>query len=175
MGRLGFEYRWRAPERLLTVDDYRRAARRRLPKMVWYYVDEGADDLVTIRANRHAFARYALWPAVLGAVAAPDLTTTVAGCPIDLPVLLAPTGFTGLSHWRGDLAAQRAAELENVRYVLSTASSYSIEEVARDVQGEAPWFQLYPRPGRADRPPVRLRPGGGRRGRRRPRAAHPAG
>ena len=74
--------------------------------MVWYYVDEGADDLVTIRANRHAFARYALWPAVLGAVAAPDLTTTVAGCPIDLPVLLAPTGFTGLSHWRGDLAAR---------------------------------------------------------------------
>ena len=117
MGRLGFEYRWRAPERLLTVDDYRRAARRRLPKMVWYYVDEGADDLVTIRANRQAFGRYALWPAVLGAVAAPDLTTTVAGCPIDLPVLLAPTGFTGLSHWRGDLAAQRAAELENVRYV----------------------------------------------------------
>ena len=175
MGRLGFEYRWRAPERLLTVDDYRRAARRRLPKMVWYYVDEGADDLVTIRANRQAFGRYALWPAVLGAVAAPDLTTTVAGCPIDLPVLLAPTGFTGLSHWRGDLAAQRAAELENVRYVLSTASSYSIEEVARDVRGEAPWFQLYPRPGRADRPPVRLRPGRRRRGRRRPRAAHPPG
>jgi isopentenyl diphosphate isomerase/L-lactate dehydrogenase-like FMN-dependent dehydrogenase len=148
MGRLGFEYRWRAPERLLTVDDYRRAARRRLPKMVWYYVDEGADDLVTIRANRQAFGRYALWPAVLGAVAAPDLTTTVAGCTIDLPVLLAPTGFTGLSHWRGDLAAQRAAELENVRYVLSTASSYSIEEVAREVRGEPPWFQLYPRTGR---------------------------
>jgi L-lactate dehydrogenase (cytochrome)/(S)-mandelate dehydrogenase len=151
VGRLGFEYRWRAPERLLSVEDYRRAARRRLPKMVWNYVDEGADDLVTIGANRGAFSRYALSPSALAAVATPDLATTVAGCTLGLPLLLAPTGFTGLSHWRGDVAAQRAAERENVRYVLSSASSYSIEEVGGAVRGEPPWFQLYPRTGRVAR------------------------
>jgi L-lactate dehydrogenase (cytochrome)/(S)-mandelate dehydrogenase len=71
------------------------------------------------------------------------LATTVAGVELDLPVLLAPTGALGLSHWRGDLAAARAAEAAGTRLILSTASSWSIEEVAAGTQSDH-FFQLYP-------------------------------
>lgn len=139
-----FEYRWRASESLLNVDDYRRAARRRLPAMVWNYVDGGADDLMTRDANRTAFARWALLPRSLTGHGGVDLSTTVAGQPLSLPVLLAPTGFAGLVHWRGDVAAARAAERAGTRHVLSTMSSWSIEEVATATADDH-IFQLYPR------------------------------
>ena len=58
------------------------------------------------------------------------LATTVSGVEIELPVLLAPTGALGVSHWRGDVAAARAAEAAGTRLILSSASSWSIEEVA---------------------------------------------
>jgi isopentenyl diphosphate isomerase/L-lactate dehydrogenase-like FMN-dependent dehydrogenase len=140
------DYRWRAPEKLISVEDYRRAAKRRLPQMVWTYVDGGADDLVTLGDNRDAFSRWAFKPRVLAGMKQAELATTVAGVPLDLPVLLAPTGLTGLSYWKGDIAAARAAEQHGTRYVLSTASSWSIEEVAAASQQD-PWFQLYPRSG----------------------------
>lgn len=145
-----FDYRWRAPERLVSVEDYRRAARKRLPEMVWHFVDGGADDLVTRDDNRAAFSRWSLRPRVLAGVAEPDLATTVAGVPVSSPILLAPTGFTGLAHWRGDVAAARAAERHGTRYVLSTMSSWSIEEMARET-AEDHFFQLYPHGGSVTR------------------------
>lgn len=145
-----FDYRWRAPESLVNVEDYRKAARKRLPNMVWHFVDGGADDLVTRDDNRAAFSRWSLRPRVLAGVAEPDLATKVAGVPVTSPILLAPTGFTGLAHWRGDVAAARAAERKGTRYVLSTMSSWSIEEVARETT-EDHFFQLYPHGGSATR------------------------
>ena len=139
----GFDCTWRAPERLISVEDYRRAARRKLPAMVWTYVDGGADDLVTRDANRSAFARWNLVPRVLAGHDSHDLSTTIAGLPVALPVLLAPTGFTGLSHWQGDIHAVKAAERTGTRYVLSTASSWTIEEVAMASEQDH-CFQLYP-------------------------------
>lgn len=146
MKAFGFELRWRAKERLVSVRDYRRAARRRLPPMVRHYVDGGADDLVSIRDNREAFSRWSLRARVLAGHEHRDLSTTVAEVPVELPVLLAPTGLTGLTHWAGDIAAARAAADRGTRYVLSTVSSWSIEEVvgASDVR---PFFQLYPHTG----------------------------
>ena len=79
MDAYGFDLRLRAPERLISVEDYRRAARRRLPQMVWTYVDGGADDLVTRDANRSAFARWSLVPRVLTGYDSHDLSTIVAG------------------------------------------------------------------------------------------------
>lgn len=114
--------------------------------MVWAYVDGGADDLHTLADNRAAFDRWTLRPAVLAGVTEPDLTTTVAGVALRAPILLAPCGLTGLSYWKGDLAAARAAVRGGTRYVLSTASSWSIEEVfAHSPDGH--FFQLYPRSG----------------------------
>ena len=143
---LGFEFRWRGRERLITVEDYRRAARRRLPTMIWTYVDHGADDLVSLRDNREAFSRWSLRSRTLTGHENRELSTTVAGTPVDLPVLLAPTGLTGLTYWEGDIVAARAAERHGTRYVLSTVSSWSIEEVAAASQVPL-FFQLYPRSG----------------------------
>jgi len=138
-----FEYRWRAPETLISVEDYRQAAARRVPRLVWDYIEGGADDLVTVRRNRTAFSRWSLRARMMTAYPERELSTTVAGVELGLPVLLAPTGALGLSHWRGDLAAARAAEAAGTRLVLSTASSWSIEEVAAGTRADH-FFQLYP-------------------------------
>lgn len=71
------------------------------------------------------------------------LTTTVAGVELALPILLAPTGTLGISHWKGDIAAARAAEDAGTRLILSTSSSWSIEEVAQATEADH-FFQLYP-------------------------------
>jgi isopentenyl diphosphate isomerase/L-lactate dehydrogenase-like FMN-dependent dehydrogenase len=138
-----FDYRWRPPDRLISVEDYRVAAAKRLPQLVWEYVEGGADDLVTVRRNEEAFLRWSLRARMMTGHAERRLGTTVAGVEIDLPVLLAPTGALGLSHWRGDLAAARAAEAAGTRLILSTASSWSIEEVAAGTRTDH-FFQLYP-------------------------------
>jgi isopentenyl diphosphate isomerase/L-lactate dehydrogenase-like FMN-dependent dehydrogenase len=138
-----FQYRWRAPQRLISVEDYRLAAAKRLPRLVWEYVEGGADDLVTLRRNQQAFLGWSLRARMMSGHAERRLATTVAGVDIDLPILLAPTGALGLSNWRGDLAAARAAEAAGTRLILSTASSWSIEEVAAGTRADH-FFQLYP-------------------------------
>jgi isopentenyl diphosphate isomerase/L-lactate dehydrogenase-like FMN-dependent dehydrogenase len=138
-----FRYRWRAPEQLINVADYRRAAAKRVPRLVWDYIEGGADDLVTLRRNVTSFSRWSLRARMMTAHPERRLSTTVAGVEVDLPVLLAPTGALGLSQWRGDLAAARAAEAAGTRLVLSTASSWTIEEVASGTHADH-FFQLYP-------------------------------
>ena len=114
--------------------------------MAWSYVDGGADDLITLADNREAFRRWTLRPRVLAGTEKCGLETMVAGQQISLPVLLAPTGLAGLSHWRGDVAAARAADRCGTRYILSTASSWTIEEVAGATRADH-FFQLYPKSG----------------------------
>ena len=138
-----FAYRLRSPETLINVEDYRCAAGKRVPRMVWNYIEGGADDLVTVRRNRTSFSRWSLRARMMTAYPERDLSTTVAGVEVSLPVLLAPTGALGLSQWRGDLAAARAAEAAGTRLVLSTASSWTIEEVAAGTRADH-FFQLYP-------------------------------
>lgn len=137
-----FKYKLRATGPI-TVDDYRAAAKRALPEMVWAYVENGAEQHVTLRANRTSFDRYLLRQQVLTGNEATDLTVKIGETPIALPVMLAPTGLTGLSHWTGERAAAQAAERAGTRAILSTAASYSIEEVAEATE-ENHFFQLYP-------------------------------
>ena len=144
----GFDYRLLAPERLISVEDYRRVARRRLPRMVWNYVDGGADDLQALQDNRNAFSRWSFRPRALTGATSPKTSRQIAGTDLRIPILLSPTGFTGLSYWRGDLAAARAAERHGTRYTLSTASSWSIEEVFGSSSADH-FFQIYPRTGGA--------------------------
>ncbi|MBU9764538.1 alpha-hydroxy-acid oxidizing protein [Mycobacterium sp. TNTM28] len=138
-----FQYRLRTPVPLVSIDDHRRAARRALPTMVWAYLDGGAEDERTVRNNRAAFANWQLRQRVLAGYPGAELGVTIDGQRLELPVLLAPTGLTGLAHWSGELAAAQAAERAGTRLTLSTASSYSIEEVAAGT-AEDHWFQLYP-------------------------------
>jgi L-lactate dehydrogenase (cytochrome) len=111
--------------------------------MIWAYIEDGADSCRTARRNESAFSEYALRQKVLAGISVPELSTVVAGEDVSMPVLLAPTGLTGLSHWSGDLSCARAAEAAGSRYVLSTGSSYTLEEVAVVVK-RPQWFQLYP-------------------------------
>ncbi|WP_344404491.1 alpha-hydroxy acid oxidase [Dactylosporangium fulvum] len=125
------------------IEDYRALARRRLPSMAWAYIDGGSEDQLTLRANRDAFARYSLRSHVLSGHKPTDIGVDLFGTRLDLPILLAPTGFSALAHWTGELAAARAAEKAGTRAILSTAASYSPEEIAQGTEQDH-WYQLYP-------------------------------
>jgi len=127
----------------ISVEGYRREARRRLPNMVWSYVDGAADGLVTLNDNRNAFLKWRLRQRSLAGISAPGLATRIAGVDVSLPVALAPTGLSGITRWDGDVAAARAAEAAGTRFVLSTGSSWTLEEVAGAAR-QNHWFQLYP-------------------------------
>ncbi|NKY33129.1 alpha-hydroxy-acid oxidizing protein [Nocardia speluncae] len=127
----------------ITIADYRRSARRALPAMVWAYVDGGAETGLTMADNCAAFDRWTLRSRVLTGNSGTKLDTTVAGTALSLPVFLSPTGMTGLAHWQGERAAARAAEAAGTRAVISTASSYTVEEVA-EATADDHFFQLYP-------------------------------
>jgi L-lactate dehydrogenase (cytochrome)/(S)-mandelate dehydrogenase len=111
--------------------------------VIWDYVDGGAEDEQTVAQNRAAFGRWALRPKILVDVSKTDLGVTVCGQDVALPILVAPTGLSGLTHHEGDWGLARAAEANGTRAIISTASNYSIEEVAQATT-EPPWFQLYP-------------------------------
>ncbi|MCW5653219.1 alpha-hydroxy acid oxidase [Hydrogenophaga sp.] len=138
-----FQYRLRAERRPISVEGYRQAARRALPGMVWAYLDGSADDNVTAGDNTGSFQRWRLRQRVLTGHARVQLASRMAGTGLAMPLALAPTGLTGLSHWSGDPACARAAEAAGTRLVLSTASSYTLEEVASATE-QNHWFQLYP-------------------------------
>ncbi|WP_220186927.1 alpha-hydroxy acid oxidase [Pseudonocardia pini] len=138
-----FRYRLRSPTGPLTVEDYRVLARKRVPDMVWAWIDYGAEDLETMRANRAAYSRYALRREVLTGNEPRDLSVTVGGHELSIPVLMAPTGIVGLTHWTGELGVAQAAERAETLSILSTSSSYSFEEVAAGTRRDH-FFQLYP-------------------------------
>ncbi|HEX4831105.1 MAG TPA: alpha-hydroxy acid oxidase [Trebonia sp.] len=131
----------RAPSPV-SVADLRRAARRRLPPMIFDHVDGGGGQEATLRANVADLRRVTLQPRVLSPVGEVDLSATIGGQRVALPVLLGPTGLARMSHRDGELAAARAAARAGTIFTLSTASSYSLEDVARAAAGPL-WFQLY--------------------------------
>lgn len=136
-----------------TLEGYRRLARRRLPRMVWAFVEGGAESESTMRANREAFARWTLRPRVLTGRDGSRLATQIAGTPVALPVFCSPTGMTGMVHWSGEPAAARAAEEAGTRAVISTAASYTLEEIAESTATDH-FFQLYPWTGRTTGEPL---------------------
>jgi isopentenyl diphosphate isomerase/L-lactate dehydrogenase-like FMN-dependent dehydrogenase len=140
---LAIKLRLTDPSPPVSVEAWRRLARKRLPDLAWAYVDGGADELITLEENMAAFRRWRLRQRCLAGVTTPKLSTTIARQAVSMPVALAPTGGAGMSHWRGDVAASHAAERAGVRAVHSTAGSYTLEEVAEATE-ENHWFQLYP-------------------------------
>jgi L-lactate dehydrogenase (cytochrome) len=127
---------------IVNIDDLRRRARRRLPKTVFEFVDGGAFDEVTLRANRTDFGKLRFVPRVLTDISARDLATTVLGQPVAAPLVLAPTGLAGLLRRRGELAAARAAARAGLPYCLSSMATCSIEQIAAGSDAMR-WFQLY--------------------------------
>jgi (S)-mandelate dehydrogenase len=122
--------------------DYRELARRRLPKMVFDYLEGGAEDEQGLQHNREVFQNVRFKPRRLVDVSQRDLSTSLFGKRQALPLLIGPTGLNGALWPEGDLALARAASRAGIPFVLSTASNLSIEDLARRCDGEL-WFQLY--------------------------------
>jgi L-lactate dehydrogenase (cytochrome) len=129
--------------RCLSVDDLERLARRRVPGAVWDYVYGGSDGELAMARNRAAFDRVELRPTGFGQVAEPDATTTILGRPAAAPIVLAPTGYTRLSHHGGECAVAAAAAHAGLPYTLSTYATTSITDTARAAEGGRNWFQVY--------------------------------
>jgi isopentenyl diphosphate isomerase/L-lactate dehydrogenase-like FMN-dependent dehydrogenase len=128
--------------RVLNVEDLRRAAKRRLPRVVFDYIDGGAENESTLRANCRAFEAVTLRPRCAVATPVCDLRTTVLGTSVSMPLILAPVGSCRLMFPRGEEAAARAAGEAGVLCTLSTLSGCRLEDVAA-ASGGALWYQLY--------------------------------
>src|SRR5262250_1454361 len=128
--------------RVLNIEDLRRAAKRRLPRVVFDYIDGGAEDESTLRANCRAFEAVKLRPRCAVATPACDLRTMVLGTAVTMPLVLAPVGSCRLMFPRGEEAAARAAGEAGVICVLSTLSGCRLEDVAV-ASGGPVWYQLY--------------------------------
>jgi len=126
----------------ITVDDYRQLAKRRLPRLVFDYLEGGAEDEQGLDYNRAALTAHKFKPRRLIDVATRSQATTLFGKTLPTPLVIAPTGLNGLFWPQGDLVLAKAAERAGIPFILSTASTMSIEEVARHSGGDR-WFQLY--------------------------------
>ena len=125
-----------------SVADLRRSARRRLPRAIFDYLEGGAEQERTLRANLVRYAGCRFQPRVLSGAGVPDLQTTVFGQRLPIPLALAPTGYTRLIHPDGEAGAARAAGRLGVPYTAATMATTSLEEVAAATPGPL-WFQLY--------------------------------
>ena len=123
-------------------EDFRKLAKKRLPAPIFHYIDGGADDETTLKRNTNSFDDCDLIPNILRSVGEPDLSTTVFGRKIDMPIFLSPTAMQSLYHPDGDKASARAAEKFGTMYSMSTMASFSIEEIANISSGPK-LFQLY--------------------------------
>jgi isopentenyl diphosphate isomerase/L-lactate dehydrogenase-like FMN-dependent dehydrogenase len=128
--------------RAVSIADFRRLARRRLPRMVFDYIDGGAEDEITLRENRRAFEEVKLRPRCAVATPAGSLETTVLGTRHALPFLLAPIGSSRMFYPRAEIVAAAEAGRAGTAYILSTLSGCRLEDVRAGSAGEL-WYQLY--------------------------------
>ena len=132
----------RAIDACANVLDFEAIARDRMKRPFYDYYAGGAEDEVTLAANRGAFADVFLRPRVLVDVSRIETAGTVLGTPVSMPVLIAPTAFHRLAHPDGELATARAAGALGTLMVASTIATYTIEEIAQAATGPL-WYQLY--------------------------------
>jgi isopentenyl diphosphate isomerase/L-lactate dehydrogenase-like FMN-dependent dehydrogenase len=127
----------------VSIEALERAAEAAMEEWAANYVFAGAGGEETMRANREAFRRRRIVPRMLRDVAERDLSTTVLGTPLPAPLMLAPIGVQKVVHEEGELATARAAATLRVPIVASTASHFTIEEIAEAAGEGRRWFQLY--------------------------------
>lgn len=125
-----------------SISDYREMARRRLPRFLFDYVDGGSYAERTLAWNVEDLQNVMLRQRVLRDVSALDLSSTLFGQKLAMPVALAPVGLAGLTARRGEVQAARAAEKAGIPFCLSTVSACSLSEVVKGVEKPI-WFQLY--------------------------------
>jgi len=131
-----------SPPRVVKVEDLRRVAQSRVPRVVFDYLDGGADGEVTLRENCRAFEQVTFRPRHAVAVPACDLRTRVLGLDLALPFLLAPVGYSRVMHRDGECGAARVAGKAGTGYILSTLSGHRLEDVKASSTGPV-CYQLY--------------------------------
>ena len=129
-------------ENILTIQEFKELAKRRVPKMFFDYADSGSWTETTYRENESDFQKIALRQRVAVNMEGRSLKTEMVGQAVSMPVALAPTGLTGMQIADGEIKAAKAAEKFGVPFTLSTMSICSIEDVARETTSPF-WFQLY--------------------------------
>ena len=128
----------------INLYDYEARAKLTLAHDTWDFIDAGAMDEFTTRRNRSAFEDLTLRPRFLRDIGERDISTTVLGEKISMPVMVAPAGSHMVAHQDGELATARGAGMSDTLMMLSTSSNYSMEEVSEAATGPL-WFQLYHR------------------------------
>ena len=122
--------------------DFRRIAKRKLPAPVFHYLDGGADDEWSLRRNTDAYDEYELLPSHLSDVSSIDTRSTLFGQPVDLPLMIAPTGANRLFHRDGEPAVAKAADESGIPYSLSTVGTTAIDDIAA-IGSNPKMFQIY--------------------------------
>ena len=130
------------PHRIVNIEDLRLAARRRVPRVLFDYIDGGADAEITLRENRQAYEAVRFRPRNAVRTLECDLQTTVAGIPLAMPLMLAPVGSSRMLYPRGEEVAAAAAGATGTPYILSTFSGCRLEDVKQATSGPA-LLQLY--------------------------------
>tara|TARA_Y100001970_G_C14226625_1_gene856085 strand:+ start:1235 stop:2386 length:1152 start_codon:yes stop_codon:yes gene_type:complete len=123
-------------------NDFRKLAKKKLPSPIFHYIDGGADDEITLKRNTDAFNECDLVPNILSGSDKPNLSTTLFGREINMPIFLSPTAMQSLYHPDGDTGSAKAAEKFGTYYSMSTMANTSIEEIANTSKGPK-LFQLY--------------------------------
>ncbi len=126
----------------INLFEFEQRAASRLDKLAYDYFSSGANDEITLRENRAAYERLVIYPYMLRDVSARSLETCVLGQTISMPIMIAPMAFQKMANPEGELATIKAASATGTIMVISTLSTYSIEEVAAIATGNL-WFQLY--------------------------------
>lgn len=124
------------------IADFRRLAKQRLPGPIFHYIDGAADDEITYRRNTSAYDDVDLVPSVLAGVETIDMSATVMGQKIDMPLFLSPTALQRLFHPDGEMAVGRAAEKFNTIFGVSSLGTVSIEQIGAQIRTPK-LFQLY--------------------------------
>jgi isopentenyl diphosphate isomerase/L-lactate dehydrogenase-like FMN-dependent dehydrogenase len=132
----------RSARNAVNISDLRGLAGKRLPRVVFDYLDGGADDEVTLRRNCEAFGAIGFRPRHAVDVSKVNLRATVLGFELSFPAILAPVGYSRLMHREGELAAAAAAGENGTAYILSTISGHRLEDVRAASSGPV-WYQLY--------------------------------
>ncbi|MGN5421000.1 alpha-hydroxy acid oxidase, partial [Neisseria meningitidis] len=128
--------------KMTCIEDLRRVAKRKMPRMFYDYIDSGSWTETTYRENTSDFKDIRFRQKVLVNMEGRSLETKMIGQDVKMPVAIAPTGFTGMAHADGEILAARAAEKFGIPFTLSTMSICSIEDVAENTSAPF-WFQLY--------------------------------
>jgi (S)-mandelate dehydrogenase len=129
-------------KRCFNIWDLRNAARTRLPKGVFEYVDKGSEDQLAFNSNLRAFQQVKMLNRVLVDVSDISLKADILGGESAMPLVIAPTGVAGICWYKGELELAKAAAKAGVPFILATGSSTSIEQMAAEAGGRL-WFQLY--------------------------------